>query len=379
MKICIDGIGTAKLYGTGLYSYTYELLENLFCMYPQPGYHIIWDESTPVDQWENRKNIDYFPLIKRNETNNLKEIMEYLTGNGIDLFHSLNNGLSIPYEEVKGTCKYVITIHDVIALTNPEMVDDKYLRRFQDTLPKAAEKADRIIAVSDCIKKQLMKALGIPNDKIDVIYPGCANQFRPMDKENCREFIKNHYHIYGDIIFYAGSIHIRKNLVTLMRVFSDIKRNYKDLKLVIAGKTDGKRQEHYLKLMDWAKYLKIEKDLIFVGIVDYKYMPYFYNASRCFINLSDYEGFPMTAVEAVSCRVPTICGNTAPFPEIVGDKAILVNPKHEQEIKDAILEALADKDHALDFMKDCHRIEKDYSWDETIRKHIRLYETLLWG
>ncbi len=272
-----------------------------------------------------------------------------------------------------------MTIHDVIAFTNPEMVDDKYLRRFQLTLPKAAEKADKIIAVSGSIKNQLMNVLGVPDDKIDVIYPGCSNQFRPLDKENCREFIKNQYHIQGDIIFYAGSIHIRKNLVTLLRVFSDIKKNNKGLKLVIAGKIEGKRQEHYSILKDLAKYLKIEDDLIFVGIVDYKYMSYFYNASRCFVNLSDYEGFPMTAIEAINCGIPTICSNIQPFLETVGDKALLVNPKNQEEIKNAILEALDRKNQVWDLMNDSNSIEKEYSWNETIRNYVRLYENLLWG
>ncbi len=379
MKICIDGIGTAKLPGTGLYTYTYELLQNLFCIYPQPDYHLIWDESSPINQWENRRNVDFLPLMRRNESDNSKAILEYLTGNGINLFHSPNNGLSIPLEGEKGTCKYVMTIHDVIAFTNPEMVDDKYLRRFQLTLPKAAEKADKIIAVSGSIKNQLMNVLGVPDDKIDVIYPGCSNQFRPLDKENCREFIKNQYHIQGDIIFYAGSIHIRKNLVTLLRVFSDIKKNNKGLKLVIAGKIEGKRQEHYSILKDLAKYLKIEDDLIFVGIVDYKYMSYFYNASRCFVNLSDYEGFPMTAIEAINCGIPTICSNIQPFLETVGDKALLVNPKNQEEIKNAILEALDRKNQVWDLMNDSNSIEKEYSWNETIRNYVRLYENLLWG
>ncbi len=101
MKICIDGIGTAKLPGTGLYTYTYELLQNLFCIYPQPDYHLIWDESSPINQWENRRNVDFLPLMRRNESDNSKAILEYLTGNGINLFHSPNNGLSIPLEGEK--------------------------------------------------------------------------------------------------------------------------------------------------------------------------------------------------------------------------------------------------------------------------------------
>ncbi len=378
MRICIDGIGVTKLHGTGLYTYTCELLQNLFEMYPQPSYDLIWDESSHIDGWENTGKINFFNLSKRDELNGLKAIKDHITGNKINLFHSPNNGLSIPPDgKGKSACKYVITAHDLIAFTIPEMVDEKYLNRFLQTFPKAAEEADRIIAVSDSIKKQLANVLALPNDRIDVIYPGCSSQFSLMNKEHCMKFLKDNYHIQGDIILFAGSVHIRKNLETLLRVFREIKMSFKGLKLVLAGKVDGKRQEYYLELKGLAKDLGIENELIFTGTVEYKHMPYFYNASKCAVNLSDYEGFPMTAIEAISCGVPAICSNTASFIETVGDKALLVNAKQEKEVKYAILEALNSGDDSEALINKSNRVKKEFNWNRAIKDHIRLYESLL--
>lgn len=380
MKICIDGIGISLLQGTGLYTYTYELLDNLFESYPQPGYEIICDREVDISKWSANKKI-YWLNIQENKTENRERLIEgHISEHKINIFHSPNNGLRLPMKEHKDNkCKYVITVHDVISASNSNLVDGKYLNRFQKVFPDSIDKADRIVAVSEFIKYEIIKYFNVPEKKIEVIYPGCGERFKHMEADESREFLKNTYNIEGDIILYAGSMHIRKNLKRLINVFKYISNQDRDIKLVIAGKNDGKRYEHYVELKQYAKSLGLQDKVYFTGTVEYKDMPYLYNAAKCVVNLSDYEGFPLSSIEALSCGTPVVCSNTEVFKETISRNAIMVDTRSEKEIREAVLGVISDKSYRAEVLENSTKIKDKFRWDKVIRKYVRLYESLVLG
>lgn len=373
MKICIDSLAVNHLHGTGLYSYNFELLNNLFEIYPQPKYELIWENNEIISRWEKYKNINYANLNLNRIKNNYSNIEEYIKNNNINIYHSPNNGFSIPFNK---NCKQVITVHDLIALTDSEYVDKKYLMKFNDIFPNSVEKSDKIIAVSDFVKKELTNHFKNCESKIEVIYPGCSNIFRPIEKEKSKSFLKDKYNIKDDFLLYAGSIHKRKNLDKLIKAFKEVKKYNKDLKLLIVGKNNEKREEYYLNLKKLSKDLFIEDSVIFTGLVDYKDMPYFYNSSTAVLNLSDYEGFPLSSIEAMSCKKAVICSKTSSFEEVLGKGSILINKNDISIIKDVILETVNNEEYRNDIENKGKIQSQKYKWDTSNKKLVNVYESI---
>lgn len=380
MKICIDGIGVSRLKGTGLCTYTYEMIDSLYEIYPQPEYEIICEDLEFIKQIKKRTKTSYLSLEVNRKENDYSIIEKYLTENKVNLFHSPNNGFSIPYGEApKNKCRYVITVHDVIAFSNPQFVDVKYKEKFTKIFPNVVERSDKIIATSNHVKNELIQLLKIPSEKIEVIYPGCSQQFKHIEYDKCKEFLRENFNIEGEIILFAGSIHPRKNLDILCRVFKEVLNHYKELKLAIVGKIDGKRREYYLYIKQLVEELGIKNNVIFTGNVDYKYMPFFYNAAKCCINISSYEGFPITTLESLCCGTPVICSRIPVFKEVVSDYAVLVNLKDEEEIKDAIFDTLLNNRYKNKLSEESKIIKEKFSWTKAAKKHVSLYETLIFG
>lgn len=374
MNICIDGLGACYLKGTGLYTYTFELLSNLFELYPQPNYKILWDSNSFIPPWKDLKNVTYTNLKLDRANNNYYLLENYVTENKIDIYHSPNNGLSIPDNKV---CKFIMTVHDILPALKEEYLDDKYKEKFIKMFPNSIQSSYKVIAVSEHLKGQIIDKFRIDGNKIKVIYPGCSGQFAPIKKSITKDVLKSKYDIHGDYILYAGSIHIRKNFNMLLGAYKRVAILKKDIKLVIAGKCSGKRLKYCLKLKDICKSMGISDNVIFIDTVDYKDMPFFYNGSLCSVNLSSYEGFPMTTVEAMACGTPAVCLRTSFFREIVGDGGILV--KDEDELKDEFMEIIKGTSYRNKVIDRGLKQSKRYTWDKYVKDLVKIYESAVYG
>lgn len=376
MNICIDGLSMSALKGTGLYSYSYVLFSNLFEMYPQPKYEMIWNGEPSFPAWSGFKNVTLNPLKIDRKNNNYRPLEEYLTQSGTKLYHSPNNGLSIPLNKV---CKYIISVHDLSPVSCSQIVDKKYYQKFSTLFPNAVEKADCIIAVSRFIREELLRFYRVPEKKIEVIYPWCSDIFRVLDLNAARAVLSERYKINGKYILYAGSVHSRKNLDFLIRTFKLVTKDTDSLKLVIAGNCDGKRSEYYLSLVELVKTLGLEKQVLFTGTVPYEDMPYFYNCAECTVNLSSYDGFPITAIEAVACSSPLICTRTPLFNEVVGESAVFIESLDSNLLKRTMVDVLNSNAFRNRTKNEFHHNSiKNYGIN-AINKLVRIYETAAFG
>lgn len=370
MKICFDGIGISHFKNTSLYSHTVELLNDLSTMYPQSEYKVVSNKETLSNPLKNRK-IDFIEMNINRKKNDYSILEKYIIDNKINIYHSLNNGFSIPSNKV---CKYVLTIDTLLPFSYPQYVDRKFFNKFNKVVPHALENSDKIIAVSKFIKSELISYFNIPEKKIIVIYPSISKIFKPLSKERCKAILKSKYKIDGNFLLFSGSIHIRKNLSFLLKSFKAVSHYYNSLNLVIVGDYKNKRQTYYLKLKEYAKRLGMDDRVIFTGSVEYTDMPYFYNSALCAINISDYEGFPMSSVEALACNTPVICSNSSSFREVLCESAIYVNSNNFDELKNALVEAIRKNDDETE-----NRLSniKEYSSEKSIREHVRVYESII--
>lgn len=376
MKICMDGLGISQLHGTGLYSYSYELLSNLLKMYPQPKYELIWDQDTNFELWRKYKNLEFIKLGINRKDNDYRLLEEHLASSGTNIYHSPNNGLSIPQNKV---CRYIISVHDLSPLNCPKFVDDKYYKKFNTLFPNALEKADCIIAVSNFIKEELIRLCKVPDKKIEVIHPLCSEIFKVMDIDTSRSVLKARYNIEGKFILYAGSIHTRKNLDIIINAFKLLLKQVNDINLIIVGNFDTKRTEYYLSLKALIQKLDIEDHIIFTGTVPYIEMPYFYNCAECTVNLSSYEGYPITAVEAISCNSKVVCCRTASFEEVLGQSAVFLDNLDVNILKNALLDVINKKPNSGTASSILFRHNIKINQERSINKLVRIYESTVYG
>ena len=229
--------------------------------------------------------------------------------------------------------KKVVTLHDLSFLHYPEFFSRrKRYWHFMQNPKKQAKKADKIIAVSESTKNDLINFYGIEEEKVTVVYSGVDESFKPAleDDSNIKR-VKEKYNLPDNFILYLGTIEPRKNILGIIEAFEAI-RGKKEINLVIAG-VHGWLYDDIIKR---AKSSKFKDDILFTGFVEQKDKVYLYNLASVFVYPSFFEGFGHPPLEAMACGVPTVTSNCSSLPEVVGDAAIMVDPYKPSEIAEAV-------------------------------------------
>lgn len=231
--------------------------------------------------------------------------------------------------------RLVVTVHDLSPVVLPEYYDIKRrLWHWTVGFGRTLRRADKIIAVSEYTKKELVKVLGLPEEKIAVVYQGVDHtRFRPdLDPWKLRE-VRNKYGLPGDFVLYIGTLEPRKNVEGLIAAWERMEHN---VPLVIAGKPGWK----YKSIFKKAQQSPRRRSVQFLGFVDEVDKPYVLKLARVFAFPSLYEGFGLPVLEAMAVGTPVVTSSVSSLPEVAGDAAVLVNPYNSADLTLA-LDALA--------------------------------------
>jgi glycosyltransferase involved in cell wall biosynthesis len=292
--------------------------------------------------------------------------IDLLTGK-FDIFHSTN--FIIP---PKKEGKIIITIHDLYFMKYPENTElfgGRYFKRF---LPSNINKVDKIIAVSRSTKRDIINILGVNEDKIEVIYEGVDNIFKPINDRVKVLKIKDRYSLPDKFILFVGSIEPRKNILSLIKSFSLIRSKIEHKLVVVGSKGWG-----YKNIFDAIDSLNLRKSVMFTGYVPEYDLPYIYNASDLFVFPSFYEGFGLPVLEAMACGIPVIASNRSSIPEIIGDSGIVIDPDNIHELKDAMLNLLNNDELKKRLIDKGIKRASMFSWEKTAYNTLDLYKSVI--
>lgn len=368
MRIAIDGRGANWYTGTGIGTYTQQVLKYILSFDSSNEYHLYWC-GTNYKDISNLPNVTVSIASKKHHRF-FEEyfIPENIKNKSIDIYHVPQNGIGLPH---KKSCLYISTIHDLIPYIMPETVGRGYLKRFISQMPEIIQNSDMIITVSEFSKKDIMRIFDVEEDRIRVTPLAADSCFMPMDKNIAKEFIKNNYSIEYNYILYLGGFSPRKNVKSLIvaysRIYKDVQR---DMKLVILGPS----KDDHSYLIELCTSLGIKDNVIFTGFVPYEHLPYFYNASTIFVYPSLYEGFGLPPLEAMSCKIPVITSNISSIPEVTGDGAILINPFDTEDLKRAIERLLEDENLRCETAEKGFLRSKEFSWIKTAKNTLNIYK-----
>lgn len=371
MKIGIDARAAWRYRGTGIGTYSYQLISNLNVMDKLNDYLVFMPDDT-ISSIPFGNNFDIQVISSEKNENFWKEvdIPNLLTNTKIDLYHVPQNGIGLPTEK---KCPFAITLHDIIPYKIPETVGPQYLEIYLKEIPKILPLCDGIITVSNFSKKDISKTLNYPEEKIYVTYLAAEDIYSPKNKKMCKTFIKNKYAVCDDFILYVGGLSPRKNIKGLIESFNVLKSKYKKtIKLVILGK----KGRSYYDYRDLAYSLSLKDDVYFLGQVPIEDLPVFYNAASLFCYPSMYEGFGLPPIEAMACGTPCITSNSTSIPEIVGDGAITCEPNDIDDIADKMLTLLENEKLYREMSIKGLEKSSSFSWKKTAVETMSIYEKI---
>lgn len=265
----------------------------------------------------------------------------------------------------------VLTIHDLIPFIYPTTVN-KNTKFWKTTLNLIKNRIDKIITISNHTKMDCMKYLGIPEEKIRVIYEAADEIFKPdkKNREKNQNYLNKKYGIEFPFILSVGTLEKRKNIPNLLKAFYRLKKTGNDHKLVIAGKMGWK----YNKIFNTLEGLDIKKDVIFTGYVPNEDLVKLYNVADLFVFPSIYEGFGLPPLEAMACECPVITSNTSSLPEVVGDAGVLVDPYDDKVMADEMSNILTNDGFKAELSKKSLERAKLFSWKQTAEETWNVYE-----
>ncbi|KKU83908.1 MAG: putative glycosyltransferase [Parcubacteria group bacterium GW2011_GWA2_47_8b] len=262
----------------------------------------------------------------------------------------------------------IVTFHDLSFLHHPYFFSRR--QRFWHWLQgikEQARRADKIIAVSEFTKSDLVNLLGVPTEKIQVIYSGIAEEFRAI--ANNANFLPNNAN--KPFILCLGTLEPRKNVTAIIRAFNILKADpsFKDWQLVIAGRPGWL----FKNILKEAKLSVWRDDIIFRGAVSGDERVLLYNLARVFVYPSFFEGFGFPPLEAQACGCPTVAADRTSLPEILGDSALLVNPWKVEDLAGAIKKAATDERERKRLIKNGLENARRFSWEKTAKQTLELF------
>lgn len=343
LKIGYDGKRAANNL-TGLGNYSRSLIEALAKEFSQNQYFIYTEKIKAAIQ-----ELSIFSLhniFLKFPTKEVSKILwrsfgikNQLLKDKIDLFHGLSH--EIPYGLKKTNVKTIVTIHDLIFLRKPNYY--KLIDRiiYKSKSKYACKHADRIIAISEKTKEDIVEFYGIAPEKIDVIYQSCDDSFKKLLSDEEKNRVRIKYQLPENYILNVGTIEERKNLLLIIKALPNIDTAFK---LVVVGK-----ETNYIKLIkNEIVNLNLQNRVTFLKHIPFNDLPAIYQNASLFVYPSFYEGFGIPIIEALYGGVPVVAATGSCLEEAGGKDSIYINPNDSKALAQAANLVLKSEDLQLE-------------------------------
>jgi len=274
-------------------------------------------------------------------------------------------------------CPYVLTVHDLLEHMYTTRNFSSLRRSLHFYLTRRVLRgAARVIAVSQFTKSEIEKLLGIPDDRIEVVYNAIDERFlHGHASDTDRQMIAERYQVTYPFLLYAGAIRPHKNVVRIIEAFSALKnelakeRRYGDLKLIIIGDDLSSHPRLRRTVVSGG----VQNDVRFLGFVPIEVLRIFYDVAKVFVFPSLYEGFGLPPLEAMAHGTPVVASNTSSLPEVVGSAALTVNPENVFEIRRALQQALLDGEVRERMKRSGYEQAARFSWESSVARILEIY------
>ena len=257
----------------------------------------------------------------------IKGIVNDLKRDGVDIYHGLTGELPLGLSEAG--IKSVVTIHDLIFMRCPEYYNPVDVAIYKWKFRNTCKQADRIIAISECTRRDIMELGEIDDSRIDVVYQSCGTRFCQQVGEAQKAEVRSRYSLPQRYILFVGTIEERKNALLAAQALPYLSD---EIHLVLVG-----RQTAYAKtITSFARQNGLANRIHMLSGVPTSDLYAIYQQAECFVYPSRYEGFGIPVIEAIQSRLPVIACTGSCLEEAGGPDNVYVDPDEPQEMAMAI-------------------------------------------
>lgn len=383
MKIGIDIRCLSEGRRTGVEEYSLNLLEKILKEDSDNKYVLFlnsWKKpKLEIDFLKNHKNVEL--KISRFPNKILNFFLWYfdwpkldkLIG-GVDVFFMPN----LNFVALSPKVKLILTVHDLSFEYYPETFSWK--RRLWHIFinpQKIIRRADKVLAVSDSTRNDLIGFYKINPAKVETVYNGVGEVFGRIDRNDPKLLrIKEKYALPFNFILFLGTFEPRKNIGGIVRAYERMRQEggsqLEKYKLVIAGSEGWKSA----KLKREIKKSSLAKDIYQVKFIDEEDKVFVYNLAALFVYPSFFEGFGLPPLEAIKCGVPVIVSDNSSMVETVGEAGILTDAFSADEIALAMKEFLIDKELKKEFYPAGIRQAQKFTWTKAAKKFLEIVKKI---
>jgi glycosyltransferase involved in cell wall biosynthesis len=281
---------------------------------------------------------------------------------GVDLVHSLAST-----SPAWGRFRRVVTVHDLIYARFPDAhagIRDKGMRVL---VPLAVRRSQRVIAISQSTRRDLVELLGVPAGKIDVVPQGLgiSRSTEPSSEAEVRRRLGLGERV---VVLSLSAKRPHKNLAALIGALARIPEERRPL-LVLPGYPTA----HEAELRARARAVGVQGDVRFLDWVSGGELEGLWGIAGAFVYPSLYEGFGLPVLEAMARGVPVACSNASSLPEVAGDGALMFDPHDEGAIASAIERLLCDPAEAGRLRARGLERAREFTWERTARLTLESY------
>lgn len=368
------GFDAKRLYHntTGLGNYSRDLVSILGEFYEKNEYFLFNPKPRKVHRFKEKKNMmEIFPSSTLGKT--FSSLWRFfflkflIKKHNIDIYHGLSGEipLGLPSSQIT-----VVTIHDLIFMRYPKLYSffDRKIHFLK--FRYAAKYADRIIAISEQTKKDIVHFLNISPSKIEVIYQGCHHTFKKEYDEAFLEQIKNQYLLPESFVLNVGTIEERKNLLTLVKAIKRTK-----MKLVVVGK----KTSYYQEVKKYIDQNNLNDQIIFFEGLTLKELAAFYQLAKVFVYPSLFEGFGIPIIEALYSKTPVITSKGGCFSEAGGPYSLYVDPLSPRDIQEKLIFLYNEDEKRREIVRKSYNFVQKFNDNYIGNNLMKLYEKVIYS
>jgi glycosyltransferase involved in cell wall biosynthesis len=371
MSIRIGFDGTPLLgQRTGVGNYTGRLLGALIDL--EPGWEYVLYSNRPLGKLEPvlERAIQWPGYLPQSRWLWMQTVLPWLMARTRPQLAHFPNGLAPLWLPVP----FAVTIHDASLFLYSHTHPCARLLAMRLILPLVARRAAAVITVSHHARRDLLRVLRLPPEKVEVVYQAAPEAFRPVRERaplaRLQRELRQKYRLPEEIILFVGTLEPRKNLVRLLRAFAQVRRCGYRHRLVLVG-ARGWLMQAFDRELERLGLADAVQHLGYVAAAD---LPGLFNLATLFIFPSLYEGFGMPPLEAMACGTPVVTSNNSALHEICGNAAHLVDPLDEESLAEGMLQLLGSAELRAELSRRGLKRAAHFSWHETARQTKAVYE-----